>query len=272
MHIDEFKALGIELIKMPYTVDGDMRYYDLGESTNLTAFYQQMREGAVVKTQALNEHDYCEYFEPVLKNGEDVLYISFTHNMSNTFNSMNMAIKTLKEKYPNRTITCMDSGEISIGGGVVVRRVVKAYNEGLLFSDIPKFIDQLRHKIKIYVTVEDLEYLRRGGRISRVKSIVGSVLGVKPIIEMDGVKGALEKIGSAKGRKVALKQVVSYLEESDIEEGSEVIILHADCLDDANMIKEKLEPNYKNIKFHDVGPVVGAHCGPGTVGVCFIVK
>ncbi|MCL2555477.1 MAG: DegV family protein [Firmicutes bacterium] len=271
---EEFNDLGVELIKMPYTLDGQMSYYDLGENTNLSDFYAAMEKGAVAKTQALNEHDYIEYFEPVLKNGEDILYISFSHTMSGTFNSMNMAIASLKEKYPDRTITCIDSGQISIGGGILVKEVIKNYRQGMSLSEIPRLVERLRGKIMIYVTVGDLEYLRRGGRISRMKSMVGSILGFKPIIYMDGVRGMLDSAGKVKGRKAAIKHIIGIVEASELEEGSELVILYAGCLEDAEIIKENLLEKYNNnpIKMHEVGPVVGAHCGPGTVGIVFIKK
>jgi len=273
MSLSDFKELGIELIKMPYTLDGDMKYYDLGESVNLSSFYQAMREGAAAKTQALNEHDYIEYFEPVLKEGEDILYISFSHTMSGTFNSMNMAIKTLKESYPDRTITCIDSGQISVGGGAVVRAAVAGYRQGMMLDEIVKLVERLKSRIMIFVTVDDLEYLRRGGRISRMKSLVGSILGFKPIIFMDGTKGMLESAGKVKGRKAALRQIAGYIDEHGIEEGSEIVVLYAGCIEDAESVKESLQEKYKNeIKLHEVGPVVGAHCGPGTVGVMFVKK
>jgi len=274
MSFECLKELGLELIRMPYILDGEMNYYDLGENINIGDFYKSMREGSVAKTTALNEHDYTEYFKPALESGEDILYISFAHSMSATFESMNKAIDTLKIEYPDRTITCIDTCLISVAGGEMVRRVALAYKEGALLGDIIKLVERLREKIVVYFTVDDLEYLRRGGRISRMKSFVGSILGVKPVLHMNSAGGYLEKIGAAKGRKAALKQMAGFALDNEIDKEQGIIILYAECIEDANQIKELLEEKYSdvNIKLSEVGPVVGAHSGPGTIGVCFTKK
>ena len=124
------KELGLNVIRMPYVLDGQEYFYDMGEATDFDHFYKRMREGAVPTTSAINEQDYIDYFEPILKAGDDIFYITFSHKLSATFESMDRAIATLKERYPERTVRTFDTKSISLGAGFQVYYAAKKYKEG----------------------------------------------------------------------------------------------------------------------------------------------
>ena len=268
-----FDELGIDcLIKMPYTVNGEESAYDLGRSGTSKEFFDKMRAGAVVKTQALNQINYIEYFEPVLAGGDDILYVTFTHKMSATFESMKAAIEELKEKYPDRKITWVDSKGISMAAGMVVYYAAKMHNEGKSDEEVVAFVESFREKVKTYFTVEDLVYLKRGGRLSSFKALMGTILNLKPIITIED--GALVSNEKANGRKKALHTLLDKLSVDGIDTNYPLIIVDADSKDDAILVKEMALEKYPDIAIWniDVGPVIGCHCGPGTVGLMFVKK
>ena len=176
------KELGLNVIRMPYFSGGEEHYYDMGEETDFKAFFDRMKAGETPKTAALNEYAYIEYFEPVLARGEDIYYITFSHQMSATFNSMKAAIATLKEKYPDREIRWKDSKLISMGSGFVTYYGALKYKEGATMSELDAYFDELIDHTTMYFAVDDLTYLYRGGRVSGVSKVIGNMLGIKPIL------------------------------------------------------------------------------------------
>ncbi|MBR2967386.1 MAG: DegV family protein [Clostridia bacterium] len=266
------KELGISLIKMPFTLDGKEELFDCGETTDYKGFFDKMRQGASAKTQALNAYDYVQYFEPVFAAGEDILYVSFSHEMSGTFVSMNNALDELKEKYPDRKCTVVDTKSISMGAGIIVYFAAKLHNEGKTDEEVVAFVEQLREKVKIYFTVDDLVYLKRGGRLTSFKAAMGTILNLKPIIGVQD--GKLVNLETAKGRKKALHNLVNFIEKDEIDASYPLIILDADSGEDSDHLKELILESYSGLEIwhFDVGPVIGCHCGPGTLGVIFVSK
>ncbi len=267
--IDE---LGITLIKMPYSLDGKEEFFDCGRTTDFKNFFDRMREGAVAKTQALNAYDYVQYFEPVFAAGEDVLYVSFSHKMSGTFAYMNSALEELKAKYPERKCTVVDTQSISMGAGVIVYFAAKLHNEGKSDEEVVAFVENFRKCVKVYFTVDDLIYLKRGGRLTSFKAVMGNILNLKPII---GIKdGQLVNLESVKGRKKALNNMVSCLQKDDIDTSYPLVMLNADAEEDKDYLTELIREVYPNIDIWHfcVGPVIGCHCGPGTIGIIFKSK
>lgn len=268
-----FDELHVDCIRMPYTVNGEEKLYDLGRTTDNRAFFDAMRGGANVKTQALNENDYLTYFEPILQGGEDVLYVHFSRAMSGTFESMDKAIAALKEKYPDRKITTVDTKHISMGAGMVMYYAALKHNEGASDEEVVRFVETFRDRVKVYFTVDDLVYLKRGGRLSAFKAAMGTILGIKPIISMSD-EGKLVNIGSVKGRKKALRTVVEYLTSDDADTEYPISIMNADTDDDVALTVEMIREKYPQAQIWEqtVGPVVGCHCGPDTVGMIFVTK
>lgn len=271
--LETFDKLDISLIKMPYTVNGKESSYDLGRATDNRAFFAEMRKGADAKTQALNQLDYIDYFEPVFEAGEDIIYVSFSHAMSGTFNSMQLAIEELKEKYPDRKVTVCNTGGISMGAGIVVYYAALKHNEGKSDEEVAAFVESFKKRVKCYFTVKDLIYLKRGGRLSAFKAMMGKILDLKPIISMQE-DGTLANIATVKGRKKALHELVNYPVKDTIDTSFPCVVMNGDSDEDTAFTVELIKEKYPDIDIWQqiVGPVIGSHCGPDTIGFIFIAK
>lgn len=269
------KELGLNVIKMPYTVDGtNITFYDMGENTDFEGFFKAMREGATPKTQALNESEYIDYFEPVLARGEDIYYVAFSSQMSGTFNAMNSAINTLKEKYPDRTIMCKDTKTICMGTGLIVYYAAKKYKEGATMSELDEYLTDLVEHTATYFAVEDLTYLYRGGRVSGVSKVVGNLLGLKPVLYFNE-EGKILNIAKPKGFKKALSTLKDYITQKGSElDKYAMVVLHADNEKIAKAFADDLQAtfNVPEMIFQPIGPVIGSHAGPGTIAVMFHSK
>ncbi len=270
------KELGLNVIQMPYVLDGEEYFYDMGEKTDLKGFFDKMRAGAAPKTAALNEYAYTEYFEPVLARGEDIYYITFSHQMSGTFNAMKNVIAQLKEKYPEREIRFKDSKNISLGSGFITYYGALQYQKGATMEELDSYLDELIEHTATYFVVNDLTYLHRGGRVSGASKVIGNLLGIKPILHFNE-EGKIFNINKAKGFKKALSTLLDYMKKTGGElEKYKIFILHADCEEEGKSFMEMLRAAFPekelDIELQMVGPVIGAHCGPGTIGLIFHCK
>ncbi len=268
------KELGISLIRMPYTLNGEEFFYDMGENTDFEAFFKAMRDGAVPKTSALNQTMYEEYFEPVLKNGEDIFYVTFSHQMSKTFDAMDAAVKALKEKYPEREIRAVDTRTISLGSGFITYYAALKYRDGATMDELEAYVKELSDHTATYFAVQDLTYLYRGGRVSGVSKVFGNLLSIKPVLCFDD-EGKIVNIAKVKGFKKALATILGYLKEkgSELDE-YKIFVLQADCEELAKEFVATIRAEYPQatVELQPVGPVIGSHCGPGTVGLIFHAK
>lgn len=265
------KELNLNVIKMPYTVGETEYFYDMGENTDFADFFNKMRKGATPKTSALNEYDYIGYFEPVLAAGEDIYYVTFSHKMSGTFAAMKSAIEELKGKYPDREIRYKDAKTISLGSGFVTYYAALKYNAGATMDELDEYLDVLIPHTATYFVVEDLTYLYRGGRVSGVSRVVGNMLGIKPILYFDE-EGKIINLAKVKGFKKALAALQGYMRQKGSElDKYKVFILQADCKEVAEKFAQDLKAEFGelDIQIQPVGPVIGAHCGPGTIGLIF---
>ena len=265
----------IQVIKMPYAVDGVEYYDDNGRSGGSHEFFQKMRNGAVPITSALNTDNYLEAFEPFFADGKDILFIAFSSKMSATLESARKAQDILKKKYPDRRLLICDTLRISGPMALLVVRAHDLYLNGASMDEIAAWVEQNRFRFQAWLTVDDLVYLKRGGRISSTSAFFASVLDIKPILCV-GRSGKIDPADKVQGRKKALKTLIDktafYIEEP---ENQEVLILHADVPEEADRLKAQLTariPGLTNVRIQDIGPVIGAHCGPGTIAICFCGK
>lgn len=274
MYYTDAEALGINVIGMPYTIKGQEYVYDYGKNTDIKQFFTDMRNGEIATTAALNSQDYLNYFEPVLASGKDILYVHFSEQLSGTFNYMRTAINILMEKYPDRKITCFDTGNICLGAGIQVIEACKLHNAGASDEEVVQFLTEFKNKIGIYFYVDSLQYLKRGGRISAVSATFGTMLNIKPILSVDG-EGKLDKLTTVKGTKKAIDFLYEkFVTEYDNNPDREVFVIDADNKVIADELAEKIRSSGNNVTIRrmDIGPVIGAHAGPGTVGVVFVKK
>ncbi len=263
--------LGLHLIRMPYTLEGEELFYDMGENMDFKGFFQKMRAGAVPKTSALNEDTYIEYFEPILQEGKDIYYVTFSHKMSGTFEAMKSAIAKLEKKYPGRQIRYKDTKTISLGSGFVTYYAALKYKDGATIDELDAYLDDLIPHTDTYFVVEDLTYLYRGGRVSNVSKVVGNMLNLKPILHFDD-EGKIVSVAKERGFKKALSTIRSYFgEKGEDADKYKVYILEADNRETAENFAKSLKDEYGDldIEIQPVGPVIGSHCGPGTIGLIF---
>ncbi len=250
--------------------DGDVG----NENMAIGEFYQRMRDGAVPKTSAINAAEFVEFFEPVLSCGKDVLYLGFSSGLSTTYNSSRLAVKELSEKYPDRKIIAVDTLAASAGHGLIVKLVNDKKNEGASIEEAAEYADKIKFETSIWFTVDDLVYLKRGGRVSPTAAFFGNMLGIKPVLCMDN-EGHLIPHSKVRGRKMSLNAMADkYGELAQQLDGGNIFISHGDCIADAQYLANLVETRYgaKVDLITDIGPIVGSHSGPGTVAFFFVGK
>ncbi|MBO4623694.1 MAG: DegV family protein [Bacilli bacterium] len=267
------KEFDYHLISMPYSI-GDKTTYPYVDFDKFEAhpFYESLRNGTLPTTSALNPDEYVRYFEPFLAKGDDILYVHFSKRMSGTFNSLNLALNELKEKYPDRKVYLIDTKGITIGSLNIVLEIGELYKAGKSIEEIQKWAEVEVDKFAIYFFADDLKFFARSGRVSGIAGFMGNIFGVKPIIYM-GSDGVMTNIGKEKGRKNAVAKLVNYVVElgEDVK-NHRIIVAHADAPkiveDIIKLLKEKLGEDL-NIVVVDVNPTAGSHCGPDSVGISF---
>lgn len=267
------KDWNVECISLSLLFDGEDKEIS---NNDITAddFYKRMRAGDTAKTSAINVEGFKTAFEPTLKSGKDVLYLGFSSGLSTTVNSARIAADELKEDYPTASVTVVDTLCASAGQGLLVYLSVKQRDEGKTLAEIAEYAEKAKVGMCHWFTVDDLVYLKRGGRISPTVAFVGGVLGIKPVLHMDD-EGHLISMSKARGRKNALKAIVDRFNELAVDkQNGTVFISHGDCIDDANelagMLKDAFGVTVSIIA--DIGPVIGAHSGPGTLALFFVGK
>lgn len=253
-------------------VGNDTLYSDNDMSTE--EFYAEMRAGKIAKTSAVNSESFAQAFEEALKAGNDILYVGFSSGLSNTFNAGRLAGEALKEKYPERKIISVDTLCASAGEGMMVRIACDKRDSGATIEETAAYLEEIKLRLAHWFTVDDLDYLKRGGRVSPAVAFVGNMLGIKPVLHVDN-EGHLIKRDTVRGRKKAIAALQAKMEELDADvENFPIYISHADCLDEVQflvkLIKDKFGKDVAIIT--NVGTVIGAHSGPGTIALFFVAK
>lgn len=269
---ETLNSWGVKSVSLSFGFSGSDTVFHDGE-VPIKDFYDKMREGHFARTSAVNPDEFIRAFENELIDGNDLLYIGFSSALSTTYNSARVAKDILAEKYPHRRIIVLDSLCASAGLGLLLFMVSQMKKGGKTIDTAAKFIEDNRLNICHWFTVEDLVYLKRGGRISPAKAFVGNMLGIKPILHVDN-DGRLVNVSKARGRRLAISTLAdNYVKyRKNKTEDDIVFISHADCLEDAELlcalIKEKTGAAVSITT--SVGAVIGAHAGPGTLALFFI--
>lgn len=262
---------GIACESLKFRFEGSEQEYANGEMST-GDFYKNMRDGGIAKTAAVNSEEFALAFEKALADGLDVLYIGFSSGISNTFNAGRIAAREMSEKYPDRKVLAVDSLCASAGEGLLVYLAYKKALEGASIDEVAKFVEDTRLHICHWFTVDDLVYLKRGGRVSPTTALVGNMLAIKPVMHVDNA-GKLIKIATAHGRRKAIAALAQHYADSAVtpSEGH-VFISHADCEADAALLAKMLQDKHGvNVEIiTDVGPVIGAHSGPGTLALFYV--
>ncbi len=267
------KEWGVPFRSLTFRFEGEDKEYTNDEMP-IREFYAKMREGKVAKTAAVNIGVFETAFEEILAEGKDILYIGFSSGLSTTYNSARLAAEALKERYPERKILTVDSLAASAGQGLVVYLTVEKKNNGASIEEAYAFAKELSPKISHWFTVDDLVYLKRGGRVSPTVAFVGNLIGIKPVLHVDDA-GHLVSVSKVRGRRASIAAMAQkYTELAATPNEGTVFISHSDCYEDAALLSEMIE-NAHGVKAEiitDVGAVIGSHSGPGTLALFFVAK
>ncbi len=264
---------GVEYLSLTFSFEGEDKEYGNGDMP-VVDFYNKMREGGVAKTSAINGEAFRNAFEKYLKDGKDLIYLGFSSGLSATYASAKFAAEELTKEYPERKIITVDSLAASAGFGLLLYLAAREKENGASIEEVAEFAEKTKLKICHWFTVDDLKYLKRGGRVSPAVALVGTVLGIKPILHVDN-EGHLIKKSTVRGRKASINALADKFEDlAENTKGGTVYISHGDCDDDVkllvNIFKERYGVNIELVTY--VGPVIGAHSGPGTIAIFFVGK
>ena len=271
---DYLDGHSIPFIRYSYTVNDLPREDDCREESR-AAIYAGMRKGDMLKTSMINEFSYYDFFRGLLEQEKDVIFLDMSEKMSASYENARRAAETVRAEFPERTLYVMDTRCISGGLGLLVRKMVAMAEDGKSFDEVIAWGEENKLKVAHRFTVDDLNYLKMGGRVSNASALVGSLLNIKPVLYVpDG--GTLDVVKKARGRRAALKSIVDGVlhDLSQIDPtGTDFMILHADCLKDAAYVRDevrKVYPQVGEIRISSLGVVIGAHCGPGLLAVFYL--
>ena len=264
----------IEVISLVLNLNGQIIKDDLGKTLSYKDFYQKMRDGATPTTSQVNAHEFEEAFSKHIKNGDSIIYISISASLSGTFNSANIAKNNLLEEYPEAKIELVDSLSASIGQGLLVLKACEMRDNGASIEEIVEWIEENKRKVIHSILIDDLNHLKRCGRISGATATIGGLLNIKPSAYLDD-EGKLAQGEKIKGKKKALRFLANEVKERAIDSENEVLyICHGDCQEEAESLRDIIEEEvkFKNVIINYVGNVIGAHTGPGVLAVIFLGK
>lgn len=259
---------------IPYTflLDDEYHYDDCRVETKKRIF-SAMRDGQMPSTSQIPEEEYIKFFTKLLDTGKDVIYLDMSRAISNSYNNALAAEKKLKDKYPGRRFTMIDTRCITGGLALLVTLVVRLKESGASYDECVAFAEDTRLHIMHHFVVDDLKWLRKGGRLSNASAIIGTLLKIKPILYVTD-EGTLVASSKVRGRRTCLANVVKSMKDDlDASEGKEVFIVHGDCEDDARAVADDIRRTYPgigSISLSMLGPTIGAHVGPGFIGVFYI--
>ena len=267
------QELGVTVLPLSFTIQGKVyRNYPDNREMDLPLFYDMLRAGELATTSAVNVAEYTQAVEPILQEKKDVLILAFSSGLSSTYQASVLAAEELREKYPDRKIYTVDTLCASMGQGLLVYLAVQEQRKGRSIEEVRDWAESTKLHLCHQFTVDDLHFLKRGGRISATTAVVGSMLQIKPVLHVDN-EGRLINIGKARGRQASLKALVDKMEKTVTEEGRKtVFISHGDCRKDAVTVADMVRERFgtQDIRINFVGPVIGAHSGPGTLALFYL--
>lgn len=269
---DFIKKYNIGVLPLSFSIDN--KEYSGIDDYDVKGFYDKMREGHMPTTSQVTPQIAKNIFEEYIKEGYDVLHLSFSSGLSGSYNSTRVAAMELNEEYTDNKVIVIDSLCASLGEGLFVYQAVKFNNEGKTIDETATYLEEHKLNVCHYFTVDDLNHLYRGGRVSKATAIIGTMIGVKPVLHVDD-EGKLVPISKVRGRKQSLNALVKYMKESigSYKDKNDVVFIsHGDSLKDAQYVADKVKEEFGIDAFliNHVGPVIGTHSGPGTIALFFM--
>jgi DegV family protein with EDD domain len=271
----QIKEYGVEIISLKYYIeDTPYESYIKGEKIDYSNAYSILRQKGKITTSLANRDDCDKVILPILESGEDVLVLAFSSGLSGTCQNIINSAEDYKEMFPDRKIMVVDTLAASMGEGLLVHYAVKLKNEGKTMEEVAKWVEDNKLNLIHTFTLDDLFFLKRGGRLSGTSAVVGSIMNIKPLMHVAD-DGKLYVTGKARGRKAAIKHLVDSVGEKGADvENQEIFIVHGDCEDEAKIIGEEVKKQYKvkNVVYNCLDPVIVSHSGPGTLAIFFLGK
>lgn len=264
------ESLGVGSIPLEVNLDGVGTKYN--DELDVKEFYNSLRTKIGAKTSAVNMERFREFFESYLKDGKDVIYMGFSSGLSVTYTNARNAAAELSEEYPDRKIVAIDTLCASLGQGLLVSLAAKKQAQGASFEEVVEWVESHKLNLCHWFTVDDLFFLKRGGRVSAATAVLGTMLSIKPVMHVDN-DGHLINVAKARGRHAAIAALAQKLDETGIEPDNQLMyICHGDCIEDANLLAGMIKEKYPNceIMIDYTGPVIGAHSGPGTLALFYL--
>ncbi len=269
------QELDVQVIPLCYMMGGKT-YHNIpggGEMTD-KEFYAKLRAGSMSTTTQVNSEEFLHVFTPLLEAGQDVLYIAFSSGLSGTYQSAVLAREELKQRFPDRRLEVFDSLCASMGEGLLVYHAAKLRQAGKSLDEVLAWLKENVLNLCHWFTVDDLNHLKRGGRVSTATALVGTMLGIKPVLHVDD-EGHLIPVSKVRGRKQSLDALVRRMEDTVLDPADQMVFIsHGDCLEDAQYVERQIREKLgvQQVKLGFIGPVIGAHSGPGTVALFFLGK
>lgn len=276
LNLNIAKQYGIEgdehHIKMPYIIQNKTHLCELITKESSKEFFSLVRAGNMPSTAALNPGEYISILEPHFAKGEEMLYVAFSSNMSGTFNNLNMALAELEPKYPNARFVRFDTKGISLSSGIFVLYAKQLIDEGKTIDEIVEILEDLRMRVNAYLVADDLMYLKKGGRLTAIKALLGTMLQLKPIIKLT-TAGTLIPTTNVAGKNKAVMTIIKEVADTvtDLDKFN-IFVMNGDVDQDAQRIVAKLQSLIPgaNVVLQEIGPVIGSHCGPGALAIVFV--
>lgn len=264
--------LELSVLPLSFSIGGKeyLNYLD-GREMPVTEFFRRLRLGEPASTAAVNVDAFVREMEPILQSGKDILNIAFSSGLSNTCHAAQMACAELAEKYPERKVVAVDSLSASLGQGMLIYYAVQKKRAGLTIEQLRDWVEENRLHMCHWFTVDDLNHLKRGGRVSATTALIGTMLSIKPVLHVDN-EGHLINMGKTRGRRASLDALVDHMAETATDpQDQTVFISHGDALADAEYVASEIKRRLgvKNVVINTIGPVVGTHSGPGTLALFF---
>ena len=272
LSIDYIKENNIDVVSLMVNLNGEFIPDDLGQTISHKDFYKAVKEGAMPSTTQVNVGSFYDMFKKYVEKGDSILYIGISSALSGTISSAITARAMILEEHPDAIIHVIDSLCVSVGEGVLIYKAVEMLKDNISLDEIVEYLEAVKRNVIHAIAVDDLNHLKRGGRISSAVAAVGGLLGIKPTLKIDD-EGRVVAAEKFKGRKKALKSLVNQIGVKGYNiEDQTIFICHADCFDDALQVKTMIleEYNVRDIVITSIGAVIGTHGGPGTLGVVFI--
>ncbi len=267
---DIVKKYQLEILQLDFIVEGEGSFHN--DQADIEKVYSKLRNGANIKTSAANISQASEAIEALFNQKKDILYLGFSSGLSSTYQTVYMAGQELMEEYPERKMISVDTLAASMGQGLLVYKACQAKDSGKSLEENAQYIEEIKLKLCHWFTVDDLFFLKRGGRISGVTATVGTMLSIKPILHVDD-EGHLINVSKVRGRKAAITELANRMENLAVHpEDQDIFISHGDCIEDAEKLASIIKERFGNdrITISYVGPVIGAHSGPGTLALFFL--